>query len=370
MNRWLGSKRNTSIYDEVLYEREPGFPMTVFRILAYLFASMWYGFMIGAVYKSITTFLNMQNFYDCFKFIFWTAMAIILLPRFYRYKKVILNRQEYPALYQAVDEVAAFLNAPPIDGIVVNRAFQASYTITGIRRKKLLTIGLPLFASLTVEEKLAILGHELGHHANKDITRSSFFGGVQRSLGRLYWSIIPKTDYSEMFSFVAKLQEWVRIGLSYPVLLVWYAMGFAVWKDSQKAEYYADYAAAAVAGTSAAASALNKLYYAPTFRKTLHMIAQYEYSSHLFEEYRNRVRSIPPREVERIRLLTELSESSVESTHPPIRYRVGYMEEKRPSNSPVIARELLDRIAREFSDLEAIWEKRMVTDYRSHLYHR
>ncbi|WP_248928608.1 M48 family metallopeptidase [Paenibacillus hamazuiensis] len=368
LNKWLGSNRNAAIFEQIRGEWQSGFRLTPSRLLAYSFAALWYGLVCWVAYKTFMIFYEIRTLGDLLAGLFFAGLTFVLVPRVYRLKKPKLDRREYPALYRAADEAAAFLGAPPVDGIVINLSFNAAYTISGFRRKKLLIIGLPLFASLTPEEKLAIISHELGHHANRDITRSSFLGGVQRALGRLYITIYPKTDFSDILSSLARLLEWFRKGLAYVVLVPWYAIGLAVWADSQRAEYGADYAAASVAGTRAAASALRKMCYGPTFYKALDMVAEYRYTANLFEEFRGRIRSVPSREVERIRILTELTESRIESTHPPTRYRLAFMEEKLPSAAPVLPPELLIRMEEEFLALEAIWEKRMLTDYRSYMY--
>jgi heat shock protein HtpX len=368
MNEWIGSRRNHAVFEEVRGELAAGFQLTPSRAIAYGLATMWYGFVIWMVYITISTFIHTETLGDFIIGIILASFTYMIVPRVYRLKEPILDRQQYPAIYKVVDEAAALLGASPIDGIVIDQGYNAAYTASGFQRKKLLIIGLPLFASLSSEEKIAILAHEIGHHANRDITRSFFLGGVQRALGRLFIGLYPETDHSDVLAFLAKPLEWLRKGVAYLVLLLWYALGLAVWRDSQRAEYYADYTAASVAGTRSAASALKKLCYAPTFYKTLDTVAQYRFTESLFDEFRGRIRSVPPREVERIRILTEIMENSIQRTHPPLRYRLAYMEEKVPGSLSVIPSELLRQMEEEFQSLEAVWGPRMVTDYRSYMY--
>jgi heat shock protein HtpX len=368
INVWLGSKRNHAIFEEVRGELAAGYQLTPSRAMAYGFATMWYGLVMWVAYSTISTFIHTETLGDFIIGIILASLTYVLIPRVYRLKEPTLDRAQYPAIYKIADEASALLGADPIDGIVVHQSFNASYTISGFRRKKLLIIGLPLFSSLNPEEKLAVIAHEIGHHANRDITRSSFLGGVQRALGRLFVSLYPDTDYSDEVALLAIPLDWLRKGLAYIVLVLWYAMGLAVWKDSQRAEYYADYSAASVAGTRATVSALKKMLYAPTFYKTIETVAQYQYSASLFDEFRGRIRAVPTREVERIRILTEIMESGIEQTHPPTRYRTAYIEEKLSGSMSVIPSELLTRMEEEFQSLEAEWGPRLVTDYRSYLY--
>jgi heat shock protein HtpX len=368
LNEWLGKRRNSVIFEEAKGDWSLDFRLTPGKLLVYPLAALWYVLVLWIAYRAYFLFFHLQSVGDLIAAFFFAALAFVLMPRVFRMKAPHLDRGQYPAIYEAADETASFLGAPPVDGIVIVRQFTAAYTVSGFRRKKLLIVGLPLFSSLTPEEKLAVLAHEMGHHAHRDITKSLFLGGVQRALGRLYHGLYPTTDYSELIAFLAKPLEWFRKGLAYGVLILWYAMGLAVWKDSQRAEYHADHASASVAGTPAAVSALRKMCYGPTFYKTLESVAQYGYTRNLFEEYRGRIRSVPPREVERIRVLTERIENSIDSSHPPTRYRLAYLEEKLPAAAPVLTDKLLSRMEAEFEALETIWEARMLTDYRSYLY--
>jgi heat shock protein HtpX len=368
LNEWIGSKRNAAIYEEVRGDIISVFLSTLFRLLAYGFATLFYGLVIWTAYQTVITFLTLQTLGDFCEGIFLAGLTFILAPRIYRFREPLLDREQYPAIYQVIDEITTYLGASPIDGIAVEERFTAAYTISGVRRRKLVVVGLPLFAALTPREKLAVLSHEIGHHANRDITRSSYLGGVQRALGRLYVSLYPKTDHSNVLAFLAFLLEWLRKGLAYIVLLLWYVMGFAVWKESQKAEYGADYAAASTAGASAASSALKKMCYAPTYYYALDSVAQYRYTDNIFEDFRSRADRVPGREVERIRIVTEMMENSVEAGHPPIRYRLAYINEKLPNTEAVISSELLNRMEKEFLELESIYGKRILSDYRSYFY--
>lgn len=366
-NRWIGSKRNEALFEEVRHEYQPGFRLTPTRMLSFVLAVLWYAFILWLGWRAVNGFRSMATFGDFFVAVMQSILLLVLAPRVYRLKKAALPPEDYPALYKVASETAAFLGAPDIDRIAVDRSFGASYVISGFGRKKWLVLGLPYFSALSPEEKLAVIAHELGHHANRDVTVNTLLRGVQSALGRLFMALYPKTDYSEFLSFLATWQEWLRKALAYAVLAPWYLLGFAVWRDSQRAEYYADYASASVAGAQAAVSALRKCCYSPTYYKTLEQVAQFQYTGKLFEEYRGRIRTVPSRELERIRLVTEILEEAVESTHPPIRYRMAYMQEKQSTAQPVIPLPLLQEMEREFGSLEKQWEKRILDDFRAYV---
>lgn len=370
LNVWLGTRNNAALFDELIKGRKGGLQPFIVRCLAYGFATIWYLLFFWIAYQAAITLYAFRSLLDLLIGLFLALLTWVLIPRFYRLKEPILDRGQYPALYETVDQIISFLGAKPIDGIVLDYNFNAAYARSGLRGKKLLVIGLPWFAALTGKEKVAIIAHEMGHHANRDITRSAFLGGVQQQLSRLYYGLYPQSDLSLLLAFVDTWIAWFRKFLAFPVMLLWYGIGFTIWRDSQRAEYAADYAAASVAGADSIVSALKKLCYAPTFYKTWEMAAQYQHTFRLFDEFRGRYRSMPEREVERIRLLNDRTENSLESSHPPTRYRLSYLWEKAPRTSGIIAEETIRRMEAEFSELEALWEKRMLTDYRSYLYNR
>ncbi|WP_328822533.1 M48 family metalloprotease [Micromonospora rubida] len=51
-------------------------------------------------------------------------------------------------------------------------ALNAYATAVGPRRRRVLCLGLPLWGSLPAQERVALLGHELGHFVNGDPRRS------------------------------------------------------------------------------------------------------------------------------------------------------------------------------------------------------
>ncbi|NED82958.1 M48 family metalloprotease, partial [Streptomyces sp. SID11233] len=55
-----------------------------------------------------------------------------------------------------------------VDLIAIDGEVNASAMRYGVRGRMLLTLGLPLWESLGPEQRLALLGHELAHHAHGD----------------------------------------------------------------------------------------------------------------------------------------------------------------------------------------------------------
>ncbi|ASO18788.1 Zn-dependent protease with chaperone function [Actinoalloteichus hoggarensis] len=80
-----------------------------------------------------------------------------------------LTRQEQPALWQLVDELAARAQTRPPDEITlvpeINAAVREDAGGLGLRAgRRYMMIGLPLLAGLNVSELRSVLAHELGHY--------------------------------------------------------------------------------------------------------------------------------------------------------------------------------------------------------------
>lgn len=367
LNRRFGDKACRHLLDDVKRNPLLKHRVTGSGAAAYAFSAMLLGMICWIGYLAFTYLVYFNTFGDVCIGILLAILFFVLRPRIFRNKAKWVQRSEYPALFQTVDRMTEALQIPSIDGIVLDYDYNASFGVYGFRRKKILTIGIPLFSTLTAQEKLAIIGHEIGHHANKDISRKLLVSSMLNSLGRLHVEIYPKSDYSEFLGPLHYLLSWIRKAGAWAILVVWYALGLTLWKDSQRAEYYADYVAASVAGTDAAVSALKKLYYAPTFYKTLERVGHYNYTKNLFDEYRGRTKYVPEREIERISLLSESASSRLDSTHPPTVYRIDFL--KQIPLKPVeinLSPSELDMLEQEFLRAEGKIEKQLLDLYRAY----
>ncbi|MBX6358080.1 MAG: M48 family metallopeptidase, partial [Micromonosporaceae bacterium] len=101
------------------------------------------------------------------------ALVLVLRPRFGRLDRSarVLSRTEAPELFRLVDSVAAAVKAPAPDVVAVDESFSAYAAAVGIRRRRVLCLGLPLWGALHAQERVALLGHELGHFVNGDVRR-------------------------------------------------------------------------------------------------------------------------------------------------------------------------------------------------------
>jgi heat shock protein HtpX len=256
-----------------------------------------------------------------------------------------ISPAQFPTLYQTVNKVATFLGTSNVDKIILDARFNASITQFGWRRKKVLRLGLPLFCILTTEEKIALLGHELGHCVNGDPNRSLVVGTALRYLVEWYKalypeSIWPKTvrqgsvDGSSILILLSSVvTNIISLWLANLVKFWIFILSHLLWRDKQRAEYYADSLAAKVAGTEAMLGMLQKLHYTSTFELALQQFAMRPQNANFFKELMQEVTQVPPREIERVSGVERLEQSRLDTTHPPTANRIEFLQHPKQTHA-------------------------------------
>jgi heat shock protein HtpX len=194
------------------------------------------------------------------------AVAVLLRPRLGRVRSRLagadeLSRERAPQLFELLDRVAAAVGAPAPHHVLLDFEWNASVSTVGLRRRRLLTLGLPLWAVLRPQERVALLGHEFGHLVNGDLRR--MLGGqlALSSFGRLAQLLLPDRVEAADGTSMSLL---TRIGqvLTWP--LMW-SLAQVCWlihlganvvgaRNGQRAEYYADGLGVRAGGSAAALS--------------------------------------------------------------------------------------------------------------------
>ncbi|MGW1591529.1 M48 family metallopeptidase [Streptomyces sp. NPDC002386] len=184
--------------------------------------------------------------------LFWA-----LAPRVRRLPddRPVLFRSEAPELFALVDEVAHAVGTRSVHAIVVDGSINAAVTTYGVRGRRLLVLGMPLWEILTPEERIALLGHELAHYANGDTRNGFVVGTAVRTLALWHHTLQPLPDPSGIELAVNALYVLPRLlvrGLL--VLLVRLTS-----RAGTRAEYLADRLAARTASTQAAVNLMDRL---------------------------------------------------------------------------------------------------------------
>ena len=329
--------------------------LTITKALAFLFAAAIHTLTILFAILGIRLLIwGWPNFMAVIGGAICLGCAWVVRPRISKLPKDIVAREKCPALYQLVDRVAQALGTSSIDGIVLNWDFNAAFGQSGWRRRKILYLGIPLFAILDGQEQVAIIGHELAHSVNRDPTRSFVVGGAINSLVQWYSMLRPEHIWSRrhgvenIFMVPCNL---LMFAVSQIVYLGMYLLSHLLWRDSQRAEYLADYLATQVAGTAAMLSALDKLHLRSALSLSIERVQKQEFNrKQSLDDLRATAASLPARELERVRRASYLDASRLDTTHPPTLHRVAFLKIRPISECKV---GLLDaeagKIARELS---------------------
>ena len=170
-----------------------------------------------------------------------------------------LSREDAPALHAFVDEVAKRCGVarPHEIGLQDGATASIGQDRHGLRRRRRVNIGLPLFAFLDKDELASVLAHEFGHHQGGDLmlgpwvyrTRASLAQAVDSLEDSAFFLDVPFKAYGRMFLDVSG----------------------SVSRDQELA---ADARAATAFGRHAAWSALEKIHrLAPGWAVYLHSVA-------------------------------------------------------------------------------------------------
>ncbi|MGW4545068.1 M48 family metallopeptidase [Streptomyces violaceorubidus] len=123
----------------------------------------------------------------------------------------VLLRGDAPELFALVDEVARAVGTRSVHAIAVDGSVNAAVTTYGVRGRRLLVLGMPLWEVLTPEERIALLGHELAHYANGDTRNGLVVGTAARTLHLWHHILQPLPNSSGIEVFVNALYVVPRL---------------------------------------------------------------------------------------------------------------------------------------------------------------
>ncbi|MFG1812103.1 M48 family metallopeptidase [Streptomyces sp. NPDC049040] len=259
-------------------------------------------------------------------------VVVLLRPRLGRLPKdaVTLDRAAAPGLYSLLDRVAVETGTRPVDIVALDAAVNASVTEYGLRRRRLLVVGLPLWHMLGPQQRVAVLGHEFGHYANGDQRRGLVVGTALSTLGT--WHHVLRPSGQRDRSVVQMIADLIMIPPWLFVLGLLYLLDHFTLRASQRAEYRADLNGARVGSGAAAAEFLDVLLLAETVDRELRRQAVLARTrtrgsdpkaveAGLWARLADHARDVPAHERERLRRVAEVRGHSTDSTHPPTHLR-------------------------------------------------
>jgi Zn-dependent protease with chaperone function len=302
------------------------------------------------------------------------SIGLMLRPRFGKPpQEDRVPADDAPALHALVAEVAAALDVPRTDILVVDHEFNASWAVLGLRRRRVLTLGLPLLSALDPQERVALVAHELAHGRNGDSGRGLFVGSAVRALADIYWIVGPE-DLSDRepweLGFFDRIVNVLLFVISRPAYWLLLLELHLLLRDSQRAEYLADALAARVAGTDAVVSLSEKMLLSSTFHAVVQKSAQRGSELDLFAELASVVGSVPDREKERRRRVARLEGARLSETHPPTGKRIELLERRRRLQPEVLLdTDRSEAIDAELARFRGPLQQRLVEEHRDALYY-
>lgn len=291
---------------------------------------------------------------------FWTVLACMMLGFVFlatpKGKKAphepheLSSRQELPQLYTLFDQLCGVLALQPIDGIVLNHAYNAAVTV--YKGKRYLHLGLSMWQMLTPEERLSLLGHELGHLRHEDPIKAKLPAWAISVLFQTGNAICPgnlgpryEGDLFIEDRAALDLAELMLIPINWLLALIAHGfwglgdvlLGF-LWADSQRAEYRADLNSLALAPLEACLSDLEKTGLEDFLNdQARQMIIKRETGepAQLYKQALARWENLPTYERERRRRLLKKESHRVDATHPCTSFRLEMLSHQASRVQPL-----------------------------------
>jgi heat shock protein HtpX len=248
------------------------------------------------------------------------GIAWWLRPRRAKLPDPIHRRADLPHTFALLDAICARLNAPQIDALCPDGSFNAY--VMEVRGQRVLGLGLVLWRALEPAERLALLGHEVGHLVNNDPARGSLLCHALVMLDR--WAYLTRPSGGDHWL------TWVIFFVPSLVIELWTeALGRLAFMASQHAEYRADGLSAAVAGTSAALALLEKVSLAElAMAEMIHGRAETAANgADLVDRIAATVRHAAPDQRATLLARMRAEDWVVDASHPPTRFRIEFLQQ-------------------------------------------
>jgi Zn-dependent protease with chaperone function len=303
----------------------------------------------------------------------WPAVLVgglllwLLVPRPARVRKnvVLLARADAPELWRLVDAVAAGLGTQPPDLLGVDTNYNAYVVQVGWRRRRLLVLGLALWSAEEPQERVATLGHELGHLRHRDTRRMLVTVAGRRVLHKVITVLLPNafdrwaiTDQG--MAIFDSLANVLRRMLALPLVGLFLLAARLDSHESQRAEYLADLASVRLAGREAAAMSLHRILAIAGVEARLGAAVRRGEDPWATLDA---TAAPPERELRRLLLASERRGHSVDSSHPPTHLRVSLVRSRSDTDGEIhLDAGWTARIAEELAPTRARLRRRLRDD--------
>lgn len=298
--------------------------------------------------------------------IFALDLAWLTRPRFPQPPRdaQTLTRETAPELFHLLDEIAARVRAPQVELVIVDGAVNAAYATYGMRRRRVVHLGYPLWLVLSPQERVALLAHELAHSSNGDARQGLVVGTALGTLAELHEATrVEYRDDGEVsivaVAFFAPITAAIR-----GIMLL---LELLLYRATQRAEYRADAMAAEVAGAAAVASLMDATITRLTAAAHYLDTQAWAGGDQLWDELCRYVDDTPAETAEAMRQAARDEEMRVDQTHPPTHLRHEHAA-ALPYREPLVRAPAMEGIERELLAVAGRVRKRLLDDARDALY--
>jgi Zn-dependent protease with chaperone function len=275
------------------------------------------------------------------------AIAALFRPRAHRLPAdtPLVRRDEAPVLFGLLDEIAAAIGTQPAVAVAVDTEPNIWFARIGWRFEPVIGLGLPLWVGLRPQERVAILAHELGHGKNGDARHGWVIGAARSILDELENSFTdnPIDEYRldvahaiDTQVYAGHLTRLINATLGPIIRGYAFLLDRADLRSNQRAEYLADRKSGEVAGSDAAALALERVLFVDTAQRALEHALRFEWNADPLEAVHRAVFKVPRREVARRLRVSRLRETRTDSTHPPTYLRAKLIRTRPATSARVV----------------------------------
>jgi Zn-dependent protease with chaperone function len=276
------------------------------------------------------------------------TLAFLFRPRAHKLPAdaQLVSRDQAPTLYGVLDRIAAAIGTQKVEAVAVDTEPNVWFTTIGWRFRPVVGIGLPLWTSLSPQERVAILAHELGHSRHGDARHDWVIGAAESILHelRLTFSEQPLDQYRRDLDayndtesgYVGLLTRVVNATVGALVRGYGWLLDRAYFRSSQRAEYLADRRAAEIAGSEATAHALERMLLSDTAYRAMERALRFKTEIEPLEAVRRAVNEVPAREIERQVRASRTRETRTDSTHPPTYLRTRLVRARPTATAQVV----------------------------------
>lgn len=252
------------------------------------------------------------------------ALAYAFRPRLGRLRTLVqytfqLAPEKTPGIYALVNRVAEATGAPRPHVVLASLDFNAATVTVGLRRRRVLMLGIPLMVSLTPQELVSVIAHELGHLRYRDSLRSLLTQPARTQFGVLARAVrAPRMPSAGVGPYGFLLLFWMIVGgaLSFFLSIIHLGLNIIDARERRRAELRADLMAVRAAGRDATLSSFDGLVMIPVYASMIDGGRAAQGAVKMWRQRVEHVRQSRQASVATLRQLSKRTGASLFASHP------------------------------------------------------